>query len=194
LIWLAEIFSLAWIAHRFYVLSIEQARNWGDLVKSAFDLYRLPLLKKLGFQQEPRNRDEESQIWLNLSPQMIYGRSTSGLPAYKSPPDAPPTVAYSEPGKATLQILRGVRSTIKNNVLTVTIAITNNQKTRATKVVVKDTLPENADYQWGSSQVNQGRVTVNGRDSLTFTIDKIRLSPNQVMIVTYDIIFRPKLN
>jgi hypothetical protein len=60
------------------------AKEWGQLVKSAFDVYRFDLLETLGVNM-PRNREEEKLLWQQYSQAIIY-RSTKSLPNLKWPP------------------------------------------------------------------------------------------------------------
>ncbi len=47
------------------------AREWGDFVKSAFDVYRFNLLKSLGIEL-PKSREEERALWTKYSQAIIY--------------------------------------------------------------------------------------------------------------------------
>lgn len=57
------------------------AREWGDLVKSAFDVYRFKLLEMLGI-DSPGDRDEEKASWKKYSQAIIY-RIPDSLPDLK---------------------------------------------------------------------------------------------------------------
>ena len=57
------------------------AREWGDFVKSAFDVYRCKLLESLGI-DPPRSREEERDLWKKYSQAIIY-RLPETLPALK---------------------------------------------------------------------------------------------------------------
>jgi len=59
------------------------AVEWGDLVKSVFDLYRFDLLEAMGIEL-PKTRDEERVLWTKVSQAMIY-RLPNVLPEIKSP-------------------------------------------------------------------------------------------------------------
>jgi hypothetical protein len=59
--WKAVFFGvLAWL---FYEASIAGATAWGNAVKSAVDLYRLPLLAALGYEFKPKSVEDEKAIW-----------------------------------------------------------------------------------------------------------------------------------
>ncbi len=47
------------------------AREWGDFVKSAFDVYRFNLLKSLGIEL-PKSREQERALWTKYSQAIIY--------------------------------------------------------------------------------------------------------------------------
>jgi hypothetical protein len=54
------------------------AIDWGDMVKSAVDLYRFDLVEKLGI-SPPKDRKEERRIWENFSQSIVY-RVPESLP------------------------------------------------------------------------------------------------------------------
>jgi len=57
------------------------AREWGDFVKSAFDVYRFNLLESLGIDL-PKTREEERKLWTKYSQAIIY-RLPETLPDLK---------------------------------------------------------------------------------------------------------------
>ena len=57
------------------------AREWGDFVKSAFDVYRFNLLESLGIEL-PKSREEEKALWTKYSQAIIY-RLPESLPQLK---------------------------------------------------------------------------------------------------------------
>ncbi len=57
------------------------AREWGDFVKSAFDVYRFTLLESLGI-DIPTSREEERDLWTKYSQAIIY-RLPERLPDLK---------------------------------------------------------------------------------------------------------------
>jgi hypothetical protein len=58
------------------------AREWGDFVKSAFDVYRFNLLESLGIDL-PKSREEEKILWTKYSQAIIY-RLPDSLPDLKT--------------------------------------------------------------------------------------------------------------
>lgn len=75
------------------VRATSAAREWGDLVKSAFDVYRFKLLEALGIDL-PNDRDEEKSIWRKYSQAIIY-RVPEVLPDLKK------TDAVAPPGETS---------------------------------------------------------------------------------------------
>jgi hypothetical protein len=65
------------------------AREWGDFVKSAFDVYRFDLLESLGIDL-PKSREEEKVLWTKYSQAIIY-RLPDALPDLKKVSDEPVT-------------------------------------------------------------------------------------------------------
>ncbi len=59
------------------------ATEWGDLVKSAFDLYRFQLLDALGI-EPPTSREDEKILWKKFSQSIIY-RLPEIMPELKGP-------------------------------------------------------------------------------------------------------------
>lgn len=69
-----------WIVLLFIVLgtitplrATSSAREWGDFVKSAFDMFAPKMRETLGF-EIPKDRDEEEQQWTKFSQAIIYRR------------------------------------------------------------------------------------------------------------------------
>jgi hypothetical protein len=78
-----------WVVLLFVVLgtiaplrATSSAREWGDFVKSAFDVYRFNLLESLGIDL-PKTREEEKALWTKYSQAIIY-RLSDSLPDLKT--------------------------------------------------------------------------------------------------------------
>jgi hypothetical protein len=78
--WLLQLSLAALAARLFYVASIGQAASWGAQVKSAFDLFRWDLLKKLGYERPGISPEAERELWKHVSQRMIYGNPPEGVP------------------------------------------------------------------------------------------------------------------
>jgi len=57
-----------------YVCAVQQAKAWGDLVKSAFDNYLPDLAKQLGYKL-PDTLAKQQQFWLEVSQQATFHQS-----------------------------------------------------------------------------------------------------------------------
>ncbi len=159
-LWLIKIAFFVFLSWAFYVSSIGRAHEWGDLVKGAFDLYRWKLLDQLGFKRIPENMDEERVLWEAISAQIIFGdRANARLLEYSRAR----SFARGTPTVAKLEMTRALSKTEVENVVTVTVAVKNNdtQKRAVKNVSVMETLPEGADYIWKSAKIARG----NGRSA-----------------------------
>lgn len=94
-----------WVVLLFIVLgtlaplrATSAAREWGDFVKSAFDVYRFKLLESLGIDL-PKNREEERVLWTKYSQAIIYRL-----------PDTLPDLKKSSDGSATKKVSSKVKS------------------------------------------------------------------------------------
>ncbi|MDO8206684.1 MAG: hypothetical protein Q7T38_02560 [Gallionella sp.] len=68
-LWIAGLAILImWGAYR---MAIINAIQWGNLVKSSFDLYRYDLLKQMGLER-PASWEQERDLWTAISPSFLY--------------------------------------------------------------------------------------------------------------------------
>jgi hypothetical protein len=80
--WLFQV-ALAGVASwLFYLGSLSSAAAWGGQVKSAFDLYRWELLKKIGYTDAPRDAESERELWTEISRRMVYGNPPAERPLF----------------------------------------------------------------------------------------------------------------
>jgi hypothetical protein len=158
--WLLKILAAAALAHLFYLSSLGRAAEWGDFVKSAFDLYRWDLLKQLGYEREPSSAEEERELWDAISLQLVFGLQPQQrrpveykLPA-SSPRRAPVDLQY--------EFARGVKPTAQTNVFEVTLRARNvdSQERAARRFILRDTLPAGCDYVWDSARYVKLDATV----------------------------------
>jgi len=71
------------------IRATSSAREWGDFVKSAFDVHRFKLLEALGIDL-PKDRDEEKALWIRYSQAIIY-RLPERFPDLKKAESKAPT-------------------------------------------------------------------------------------------------------
>jgi len=67
------------VAYVFYALAVSVAKQFGDLVRSAFDLFRLDLIKALGCPR-PADIEAERALWKQLSILVVYGEGFNNFP------------------------------------------------------------------------------------------------------------------
>lgn len=192
-LWLLLVLSLFFLAYWFYLQSIPQAGNWGEMVRGAYDLYRNTLLEKLGYKQKPRTRAEEQDLWHQIQAQMIYGR-----PLKETPPDydiaAKPLIsARGEPDGTLPRMTRGITTLgPQPGQVQVSIQITNvDPEVVFEKIVVSDTLPEGWYFGWNSASASQGSLVVEATTALTFTVNQLKLELNQSLTLSYTAILLP---
>lgn len=172
-----------------YVASLSRATSWGQLVKSAFDLYRWDLLKAIGPWEPPDSRREESELWDKVSNLLIYSDLTiTPPPDYKSHSPATEATA-AEPETLTLEVTRGASRQILGRALTIHLLVRNPDSTPATGVSVQDRLPEGWLLEWGSAKIPSGPAQVRGTNPYRFSLGDI--GPGQSVLLTYQAVREP---
>jgi Domain of unknown function DUF11 len=191
--WLIQVGVFAVISYLFYLGSIPRASAWGEMVKGAFDLYRWDLFKQLGYQQIPKTRRAERDLWDRISLQMVYGDRPEGPRLdYDIPPAAPPISATGKPTDIVLKITRGILPKFEDKGMHVLLEVKNPDPERdVQEVKVTDTLPEGFEYVWGSATRDGSRVDVEGVNPYCFSIGS--LAPGETARLSYLTVPRPVL-
>jgi uncharacterized repeat protein (TIGR01451 family) len=175
---LAFAFASFWL----YTLSLGPAYAWGEMVKGAVDLYRWDLLEKLGYEQKPRTRDGERELWGKLTQQGVYGDRWVDLVErrpridYADPPAARPrTSVRAGPDGVGLEVSRGVKGQATNGEVRVVVQVSNVDEARrpANGVVVTDTLAEGLEYVWGSARAGGREVRTVGINPYHFHLGDV---------------------
>ena len=168
LYWVFKIAALVCLSYFFYLLSVNSARSWGLLIKSAIDLYRWDLLKKLGYQQQLVTREAERAHWREVSRQAIYGdRFDKKLMAYVTP-SLPATQLQQA------QLTRGVKRDETSGVTTIYLRVKNtNPSTPLAGVTVTDRLSDEFDLEWDSAKIDGKPVNVSGTNPYEFALNEI---------------------
>jgi hypothetical protein len=187
--WLAKIFGFLVLACLFYLEAISRARAWGETVKSAFDLYRWDLLEQLGYQQTPKTRQAERQLWGNISVQMIYGDhpARGALVDYAEPPPARLPAIQGQPASTTLNVNRGVDLPADDRRLKVVLEARNPDANQpVSQVILCDRVPEGFEYVWASAACLDRTVSVEGANPYRFSIGD--LAPGETVYLSYFIV------
>jgi hypothetical protein len=151
--WGAEIILFVLAASLLYVSSIQRAKDWGDMYKGAFDLYRRDLLKQLGYAQVPETVAEEISLWDTISRQMIYGYPPPQI-REPLPYTAARTSASGDPFDVTLSVTRGAAIVGSTGAIKISVRVENPDEERAVeRVTIMDVLPEKFEYLWNSAHV-----------------------------------------
>lgn len=168
--WFIKIGALLCLSYFFYRLSINRAQAWGLLIKSAFDLYRWDLLKKLGYQQQFVTREAEREHWREVSRQAIYGdRYDKKLTGYATPSRSFPSAQPSQ-----TQITRGVSRDETTAVTTIYVRVKNtNANSPLSGVTVTDLLSDELDFQWDSASIDGRQINVSGTNPYEFSLGDI---------------------
>jgi uncharacterized repeat protein (TIGR01451 family) len=190
--------TLAWLAYR---ASIDSAIGWGDLVKSAFDLYRSDLLAKLGYETDLTNA-QEFDLWQQISQGMIFRRPEAPPPPYKKP-ESPATRV--EPDSQELHniewaISKGVEGPIRSTTgagplqaIKYVLTVTNETDQRVEDVTLIDTVPSGFEYIVGSAELRKSErieeIEATGTNPYRWKLGDI--SAGQSATITYRVLLRP---
>jgi hypothetical protein len=182
--WLVKIGAFFTLAYIFYMNAIPRAEAWGETVKGAFDLYRGDLLKKLGYQQEPKTPLSERDLWNKISRQKIYGDRPAKGPHVDYAQPTPPFASCVGP---VLSLSRGVAQPDSPNSQQMILQVHNpDEKQVASQVIVIDALPDGFDYLWGSATSPDREVSVEGINPYRFSIGD--LQPGQTVTLSYTLL------
>jgi hypothetical protein len=193
IMWGVEIFAFAFLSYFSYLLAINQTREWGNMFKGAFDLYRCDLLKQLGYKQIPATMAEERALWGGIFRQMKYGDPPGArLADYATVNTVSYGYLYGEPFMVGLITARGVSVPDDRGVTTITLRVRNEdgQRRQLRSVVVRDTLPDGFEYVWDSARSSSGPIVVSGSNPYYFECND--LSHDEERTLTYEIIERKK--
>lgn len=170
-----------------YGVSLSRAGAWGELVKGAFDLYRMDLLKALGPWEVPSNQKEETDLWDKISNRIIYSDLTTPPPAYR-PATPPPTSAKAaQPAPTPLEVARGAVFDLPRNALTIHLDVRNPDPShKALGVSVQDQLPEGWLLEWGTARTADGAVEASGTNPYHFSLGD--LDAGRSVHLTYRIV------
>lgn len=194
--WVMEIFGFAFLSYFAYTLAVNQSTEWGNMFRSAFDLYRWDLLKQLGYQHTPVNINEERALWGGIYRQLQYGDPPGArMPDYASGETF--TYGYlsetsGEPFMVGLTTSRGISLPDDRGVIVVTLRVKNEdgQRRKLWNVVLRDTIPEPCEYLWETAKLEDDAASVSGSNPYYFEMEDFDFLEEKT--VTYEMWRRPK--
>jgi hypothetical protein len=171
-----------------YEGAVNRAAEWGTSVKAAFDLYRLPLLQRLGYAIKPSDLSDEQKFWEVISYHFSY--PDDGL-CRDLPYRSPQLWIIVEPACAKLSYSRTV-TPIDDSTTQVRIVVSNLDPTRlgADMVAIKDEIPSGFVYARDTAVVDGALVELAGVTPLY-----VQLGPlpyNEARTLVYRLKAQPK--
>ncbi len=187
-----KIFGFGLISWLFYKGAIGRAAAWGVNVKAAFDLYRLPLLTQLGYDEKPKTLEAEQAMWRALATEYSFP-DWSKLPQaalpYSASIDPAPTFSVAVPAATTtLTYSRGITPppATPYPLVTVTVRVQNTGTVDAASVMVTDVVPPNWNFVWGSAGL-AGAQRLTPQSSSPLTFDAGPLVAGATLTLSYNI-------
>jgi hypothetical protein len=142
--WVLWAIGFGLVSYLFYLASIRRAMEWGAQVKTAFDLHRLTLLGKLGYEGKPTSLVDERRIWENVNYKLLF----PGEMTYPDLPYAAPASSLVvEPSGTVIGVTREV-ALQPDGRIEITLHVENNDPTAwgADRVIVREQLPAGMVY------------------------------------------------
>jgi uncharacterized repeat protein (TIGR01451 family) len=166
-----------------YAAAVNRAREWGSYIKSAVDLYRNALLKQLGYQYTLRDiADEKARVWEGIASEWTFP-DMSASPIMETVPFTPAAVpiAPTEVTSADTPLLTVARGVAPPHgkpfpALTVTLRLHNPSQTGARAIAVRDTIPANWSFVWGSVAASTGTIDVTSTQPLILELNELAAS------------------
>ncbi len=184
-LWIGEISALLALAYVCYVSSLGRAAAWGDMVKSAFDLYRHALLKRLGYDQSPGSLVEERRIWRLVSQQLVYGDTRRvTVPPFQ----AASTSVLVEPSWLKIDLHRSVEPIGSDGRQRIHLRVEHRDPAQvaAQRVTVVETLPANADIVHASTHSTGAGLRVTGVNPVQLSVGPVPCGATND--ITYEIV------
>jgi hypothetical protein len=166
--WMGHTALFLAVSYLSYLGAIDRAYEWGTQIKSAFDLYRLTLLDKLGYKTKPTDLTEERRMWEIINYKFAF-------PDERTYPDLPyqqsSTIVTVEPVSTIVTCYRTV-SVQDEQSMEVRVSIANMDPTRAAavRVILQDEIPTGKSYVAGSATVSGTPATLLGISPLKLEV------------------------
>lgn len=180
--WMAWSGLFVFLSYLFYLAAINRAAEWGMQVKATFDLYRLALLSKLGYELKPADLADERRIWEVLNYKFAFpdDRTYPDLP-YR----IPSTYLVVEPVSTIVAFTRTV-SVLEGDAVQVRVSVSNTDPTRAnaTQVVLREDLTTGKSYVRGSAMVDGATATLLGLSPLQVDLGPMPYYETRTVVYT----------
>jgi len=171
------------LAFLFYAFAVNRAFAWGQGVRAAFDLYRLSLLKDLGYEQKPLTYQEERAMWLDISSQMLYADSRNDPLSLEQKT----TRIVASPSDIQVESWREIGEQEPNLRIPVLVRLTNKDaNNKVTLLRLIDAIPDGFKYVPGSVAVDP-EVGFFLRRFAPFEVVLGPIPENGTIVVTYSI-------
>lgn len=175
--WTLVFVSLSYLS---YVAAINRAAEWGTQVKCAFDLYRLTLLTKLGYETKPANLTEERRMWEVINYKFAFPDEHT----YPDLPYSTPQTFFTvDPVSTIVTCKRSVRLMNDQSVqIKIVVANADPTKAPAKRVVLEDAVPAGKAYIRGSGIVNGARATLLSLNPIKIELGPLRYDEKRTVI------------
>jgi len=163
--WVLWAIGFGLVSYLFYLASIRRAMEWGAQVKTAFDLHRLTLLTRLGYDAKPTSLSDERRIWENVNYKLLF----PGEMTYPDLPYAAPASSLVvEPPGTVVDVTRKV-AVQPDGRIEITLHVENNDPTAwgAERVIVREQVP--------AGMVYVPHATVDGAPARLCSIDPLMI-------------------
>lgn len=181
--WEVWVVALAAMSYLLYLGAINRAAEWGIGIKAAFDLYRLPLLAKLGYEIKPSDLNEERRMWDIISYHFAF-------PSDNSYPELPyrltTTSLIVEPSSVLLEFQRTVR-TITPDTIEITLTVSNHDPDaqNASAVSIREEKPANCEYVNNSATVAGSTAVLHDVEPLVIKVGALNHSESRVVMYRF---------
>lgn len=178
--WEFEVVLFTGVSHFLYLGAINRAAEWGLGVKSSFDLYRLALLKKLGYESVPADLMEERKMWDVISYHFAF-------PTDEIYPELPykarRTSLSAEPVQTVVTFRRTV-TVLDDDVVQVRVVISNTDPSGedASAVTLQEETPPESTYVKDSAMVDGAPAVLLSSDPLKVEIGPLPYSEARTVV------------
>ena len=177
--------ALALIARFAYLGAVDRMRALGNMQCAAIDLYRLPMLAKLGLKYEFISLADEREVWESLEQSLAFPGRNDGSPYQRQAAISQPTSATSNSASLTIVRSNAAFTPGRFPSATIELLITNATADKACDVRIADQIPAGWMYITASAASSFGNIGVTATSPLQMKLDLI--APYSAINVNYRI-------